>query len=466
MFISTRFLQMAAVALALAGCASTAQPPAAAQSTSLSPSSSAPPAAVQPKAAEHSITQATALAGPAATEARIRAYADELASQRGLDASRVQALLDTARYQEAAVRLMAPPAPAPGASKPMRSWQRYRDRFVEPIRIRGGVRFMEDNAALLAQAEQRYGVPPAIITAIIGVETLYGRDMGSFRVLDALATLAFDYPDPKREDRIAMFRGQLADLVELSLAGALDGAQIRGSFAGAIGLPQFMPGSIKRYAVDGDGNGKIDLMTSTADAIMSVANFLVEHGWRPGLPVFAPVTLPADPAALVEGGITPTRDWAGLQAAGASVKGAGRQAAWQQAPLGVIDLKEEAAGTVQYRTGTPNFFALTHYNRSYFYATSVADLAQAVLREEARQQARAAAAAAAAAKAASEAAAAPQATAGQPVSRTVPQPASKPAAPPLSAPVSEPASEPVNAPASKPVTKPVPQTGSNTPVDR
>ena len=418
MFISTRFLQMAGLTMLLAGCAGTGPSSGGGQAfastspsgpsagpsagTSTAPGSAAPATTVPPqggtaapKVAEHRNSQAVQPAGAADTEMRIRAYADELARQRGLEARRVQALLDTARYNASAVRLMAPPAPAADGSKPQRSWQGYRQRFVEPIRIRGGLRFMQDNAALLARAERQYGVPAAIVTAIIGVETLYGRHMGNFRSLDALASLAFDYPDPSREDRIKLFRDQLGDLVELSLNNQVD-AQVRGSFAGAIGLPQFMPGSIKRYAVDGDGDGRIDLVGSTADAVMSVANFLVEHGWQRGLPVFAPVQLPADAAGLVDGGITPARDWAGLAAAGARARSAGKQP-WQDAPLGVVDLAEEAAGTVQYRTGTPNFFALTHYNRSYFYASSVADLSEALLQAEARQQQQAAQAAAAAA---------------------------------------------------------------------
>ncbi|MEI2417356.1 lytic murein transglycosylase B [Orrella sp. JC864] len=389
MFISLRFLQMAGMGLILAGCASTAPPARSAGEfpppDTQAPVRPAPPpdagAPAAPKVAEHRPGQAAQPAGAAETEMRVRAYAGELARQRGLDEQRVQAVLDTARYNASVVRLMAPPRPAADGSKPLRSWQGYRQRFVDPIRIRGGVRFMQDNAALLARAEQRYGVPAAIITAIIGVETVYGRYMGSFRSLDALATLAFDYPDPSREDRIKLFRDQLADLVELALAGEVD-PHVQGSHAGAIGLPQFMPGSIKRYAVDGDGDGRIDLVNSTADAIMSVANFLIEHGWQPGLPVFAPVQLPPQAGALVDGGITPTRDWQNLAAAGARSRQDGRQP-WQDAPLGVVDLADEPTGTVQYRTGTPNFFALTHYNRSYFYASSVADLAEALLQAEA-----------------------------------------------------------------------------------
>src|SRR3546814_296763 len=143
-------------------------------------------------------------------------------------------------------------------------------------------------------------------------------------------------------------------------------------------MPQFVPGSIKRYAVDGDRDGHIDLANSVADSVMSVGNFLAEHGWLRAVPVFVPVILPADPSALASGGLQPTQTWTTLQAAGARLAPGTQSDGWFDRPLGVIDLQEEARGTVQYRTATPNFFALTQYNRSYFYATAVADLATAV----------------------------------------------------------------------------------------
>jgi len=301
----------------------------------------------------------------------MQAYASTLATERNLPLDQVLDILAQAHHNDTVARLIGP---TPAGKKVWRSWQTYRDRFVEPTRIRMGVEFYNENQAVLARASQRFGVPASIITAIIGVETLYGRDMGNFRVLDALRTLAFDYPDPNKPERAAMFRNQLSDFITLSLQNKLD-AQVKGSYAGAIGLPQFMPGSIMRYAIDGDGDGRIDLQHSTPDAVMSVANFLVEHGWVRDLPVFAPVVLPGDPAALVDGGLTPTLGWPALQQAKARLTRSDAGDAWRTQPLGVIDLAEERRGTVQYRTATPNFFALTQYNRSYFYATAVADLA-------------------------------------------------------------------------------------------
>jgi len=220
-------------------------------------------------------------------------------------------------------------------------------------------------------------VPPSIIVAIIGIETVYGRYTGDHRVLDTLATLGFRYPDPNRPERQAMFREQLADLIVLDHRGELDARVVEGSFAGAMGLPQFMPGSLMRYAVDGDGDGRVDLAGNTDDAIASVAAFLRAHGWVRDVPVFAPVVLPAGAARLAQDGLKPESDWAALKAAGARALPGGGQA-WQAQALGVIDLRDEIRGTHDVRCATPNFFAITHYNRSYFYAASVADLAHEI----------------------------------------------------------------------------------------
>jgi membrane-bound lytic murein transglycosylase B len=306
----------------------------------------------------------------------LQQFGVELAASRQLSEAKVLGLIDEARYNPTVIRIVTPPAA--GQPRVPRSWATYRGRFVEPIRINQGRAFMQQYANELDRATKRYGVPQNIIAAIIGVETLYGKSQGNFRVLDALASLGFDYPNPNRPDRAAMFRGQFADLIELDLAGKLDARNIKGSYAGAIGIPQFMPGSIKRFAVSATGSNSIDLSHNMSDAIMSVANFLVEHGWQRGLPVFAPVALPASADKLVDGGLKANLDWPQLRGAGATLAAGAKETAWARAPLGVIDLPEEAAGRVELRTATPNFFAITQYNRSYFYAASVADLAQAL----------------------------------------------------------------------------------------
>ncbi|MBV6272223.1 lytic murein transglycosylase B [Alcaligenaceae bacterium CGII-47] len=298
-------------------------------------------------------------------------FAKETAQARDIPLQDIRALLGVARLNETAIRLMQP-----STTRIQRSWVTYRKRNVDPIRIRRGVAFWKAHQNDLTRASQTYGVPPSIIVAIIGIETVYGQYTGSYRVLDTLTTLGFRYPDKGRPERQQMFREQLADLIQLDHKGQLDAYTVEGSFAGAMGLPQFMPGSLMNFAADGDGDGKIDLQGNTADAIASVARFLRLHGWEPALPVFAPITLPAQAAALVKGGLVPDMSWDQLQQAGARISAqAHAGSAWQRYPLGVIDLLDEPRKLNEYRSATPNFFAITHYNRSYFYAAAVADLA-------------------------------------------------------------------------------------------
>lgn len=375
MFICRRLLQLGTLSALLAGCSTTAptaphslaaQPAATTANTAIRIGPSTPtPGSDLPDDAPATLTATGAL------RPEVRSFVEELAAQRQLPLNPMVKALEGSRYNATVSRLIAP---SPPGKKIWRSWLTYRSRFVEPKRIGWGVDFYNENRDLLNQAAQRFGVPAPIIASIIGVETLYGRNMGNFRVLDALATLAFDYPDPNKPERATMFRGQLADFLTLVMKDKLD-LETRGSYAGAIGMPQFMPTSIMHYAVDGDDNGHIDLTNNTRDAIMSVGSFLAQHGWQRGLPVFAPVVLPADPTALVDGGLDPKQSWNTLTAAGARLQPGASATGWGGQPLGVVDLVEEARGTAQYRVGTPNFFALTKYNRSYFYATSVADLA-------------------------------------------------------------------------------------------
>ncbi|MGY6273199.1 lytic murein transglycosylase B [Achromobacter denitrificans] len=374
MFICRRLLQLGILSAALAGCTTTA--PTASSPTSL-PATATPSAPVRigpstpTLGAEFPDDGPAALGANGALRPEIRSFVETLAAERQLPLDPMVAALESSRYNATVARLIAP---SPPGKKIWRSWLTYRSRFVEPKRIGWGVDFYNENRDLLNQAAQRFGVPAPIIASIIGVETLYGRNMGNFRVLDALTTLAFDYPDPAKPERATMFRGQLADFLTLAMQDRLD-LETRGSYAGAIGMPQFMPTSVMHYAVDGDDNGHIDLSNNTRDAIMSVGSFLSQHGWQRGLPVFAPVALPADPAPLVDGGLEPRQSWNTLSAAGARLLPGASGDGWTGQPLGVVDLVEEARGTAQYRVGTPNFFALTKYNRSYFYATSVADLA-------------------------------------------------------------------------------------------
>ena len=294
-------------------------------------------------------------------------WAQALEAQRNIPVAYTTELLQNATYNATAAKLMSP---SKGRIK--KSWVTYRNRFVEPIRIREGLAFWRNHAETLAKAEQQYGIPASILVAIIGVETLYGKYTGDFNVLEVLSTLGFSYPDDSRPERGELFRNQLADLIYLDQAGILDASAVEGSFAGAMGLPQFMPGSLLRYARDGDNDGKISLHDSIADVSASIANFLIEHGWSVGQPPFLNIPLPSQPDKLVTGGLEATLHWNDLY----PNQSAPNQLA--SVPLGIVNLVDEPRGTVEYRIATPSFFSITHYNRSYFYATSVVELANAL----------------------------------------------------------------------------------------
>lgn len=318
-----------------------------------------------------------------------QAFSRELAAARGLPHDAIEAALAQARYNDTVARLMVP-AKSAGDRPRVRNWPAYRARFVEPVRIRDGLTFWREHRAILDAAEQRYGVPASVIVAIIGVETVYGRNMGNFRVLDALYTLAFAYPPHAPRDRSPFFREELAEYLAMTLSSGIDPTALRGSYAGAIGIPQFMPGSIRRYAVSTGAGAVPDLVNNPHDAIMSVANYLAGHGWQAGHPIFPPARLPPEPARLVDHGLEPRLTWEQLASAGARYQDttdsrrpgliatahAAPVPAWLNAPIGVINLENTPAGTTEYRIAGKNFFVITQYNRSYFYAASVADLAQ------------------------------------------------------------------------------------------
>ena len=302
-------------------------------------------------------------------------YIDALVAREGFARDSLIRLFADARYSATAARLMMP-----AAVNVRRDWNVYRARFVEPVRLGSGFKFWDDNVALLERAEREFGVPPEIVVGILGVETVYGRNTGSFRVIDALTTLAFDYPDTGR-DRSAFFREQLTDALILARNGMNDVSALRGSYAGAIGMPQFMPGSILRYAVDYDGDGRIDLVRSTADIIGSVANFLERHGWIRDLATHVPLmrAQELDPLqaasidSMVSAGSVPSLTYADLMSAGFVATSSP-----PEAPLALIDLPSggDAGGIpiVGYLAGTQNFHVITRYNRSYFYAFSVIEL--------------------------------------------------------------------------------------------
>ncbi len=303
------------------------------------------------------------------------AFVREVAARRHIDEAWLRASVNQARFNAAVQRLMTPRTGPAG----IKNWRAYRSRFVEPIRIRAGLRFWNENEATLARAEQTYGVPAEIIVGIIGVETIYGQQMGNFSVVDALATLAFDYPSnhPRLAERTKYFRGELEQFLTTAYLNNANPFDTQGSYAGAMGLPQFMPTSWANYAVDFDGDGKINLFTSKADAIGSVANYFVGHGWQRGMPAYYDMQLnstPAQLATLLEPDIKPSFSAAEMAGNGVQIAAPGNN---HNGPLALIELKNGDANT-QYVAGTQNFYTITRYNWSSFYAMSVIELGQAI----------------------------------------------------------------------------------------
>jgi membrane-bound lytic murein transglycosylase B len=345
-------------------------PPALPTPAVVAPAASAPAEAPEPPPQAALPASGVPAPGRYAERSEVQAFARDVA-QRHPELGTVADTLAQAQYQPTVARLIMPAA-TPAA----KNWTAYRARFVEPKRIQAGVQFATAQAAALQAAEQRWGVPASIIAAIIGVETFYGRNTGNYRALDALATLAFDFPTG-RSDRSTFFRDELEALLLLSQREGQPVASYVGSYAGALGLPQFMPSSWLRYAVDFDGDGRIDLLGSPVDAIGSVANFLAAHGWQPGLPSrYGAAPPPPGPALdqLLGPDILPSFRADEMQQLGAVLAPEGKSA---PGLLALVELKNGDA-TPTYIAGTQNFYVLTRYNRSSYYALSIVDLAQAI----------------------------------------------------------------------------------------
>lgn len=340
----------------------------------------------------------------AATEARFSQNLNQLITQvaqnQGIPQASLELGFSDAKTIPSIRKLVLPPS---GTFK--KNWVAYRKRFIEPVRLKAGKAFWEQNQAFLSKVEQESGVPAEVIVSIIGIETIYGRQTGNFRVKDVLSTLAFSYPDtPNKISREQLFKDQLQELIlmcwtegggSLPANNSKQGLnQIRfnaclnqnSSYAGAIGLPQFMPSSIRSFAVDGDGDGHIDLKQSPKDAIASVANFMRKHGWQPGMPIYFPVQEGAISEArvladgepqlkysvqeLIAKGIL-TKEQGDLQVGGVE----------PQSKALIVDLPypdKDGNDQVRYVVGLNNFLTIVQYNRSYFYAQSVAEYAEAL----------------------------------------------------------------------------------------
>ena len=300
-------------------------------------------------------------------------FADGMAERRGVDAAWVRAALAQARFVPSVVRYIMP-APA-GAEK---NWAAYRARFVERVRIKAGAAFWKANEHWLGMAEDLYGVAPEIVVGIVGVESLYGRQMGNFRIIDALATLSFDFPDG-RTDRSAFFKDELENWFVLCQSEGVEPLAWKGSYAGAIGMAQFMPSSFNKYAVDLDGDGHVNLHHSAADVIGSVANYLAEFGWKRGLAVRFDVKPPQDlemRAALLAADVLPTFTVAEMADQGVILP---PTASAVDSALALVELQNGDAAP-SYVAGTANFYAITRYNRSSYYAMAVVSLGEAVRR--------------------------------------------------------------------------------------
>jgi membrane-bound lytic murein transglycosylase B len=251
----------------------------------------------------------------------------------------------------------------------VKPWSEYRPMFITDARIARGVDFWRQHEAVLARAEREYGVPAQVIVAIIGVETFFGRNTGNFRVIDALSTLSFDYPP-----RAAFFRKELREFFLLARDEQLDPLTLKGSYAGAMGLPQFMPSSFRAYAVDFDGDGHINIWTDPDDAIGSVASYFKQHGWVAGESVVSRASVSGQ--QVDEGlspGIDPVKNVAQLRALGWSSHDALRD------DLPVTAFRLQGADGPEYWLGLKNFYAITRYNRSVMYAMAVHQLSESLV---------------------------------------------------------------------------------------
>lgn len=285
--------------------------------------------------------------------------ADRLDGTAGLERDKMKSWFRDAKIQTKIIDAMNRPAER-------LSWHRYQSLFVNPASINGGIRFLKQHAQILARAEERFGVPAEIIVAIIGIETRYGKVLGSLRVLDSLVTLSVEYPR-----RSKFFSSELEHFMQLAAEQGLDPLSVKGSYAGAMGIPQFMPSSYRSYAVDFDGDGRADLLNSVADAIGSAANYLARHHWRPNAAIVTRVlNAPEGLDALVTRKLSPNSALSSVTALNVPVSGGADD------KVGVMRFEGKLGP--DYRLGHHNFFVITRYNRSQNYAMSVFELAEQI----------------------------------------------------------------------------------------
>lgn len=329
----------------------------------------------KPKSKSPKATATSPAAGPTYTKRQdVNEWAEQMAKSSQLDVKWVKAQLAQARFIPSIPKLILPPTQI---SK--KNWNAYQARFIEPKRIQAGVQFWKENQSTLDRAEQTFGVPPWLVVGIIGVETFYGQHTGNFRTLDALSTLTFDFPKehPRATERQAFFSKELAQFLMLAHKEKVKPSSIKGSYAGALGLPQFMPSSWAKFAVDFDDDQHIDLFANKVDVIGSVANYFKAFQWQSGMPTHYPVTFNRellDMDALMAPDILPSFSSANFVAKGAVIDG---EALAHKGPLALIELLN-GDDPPSYVAGTENFYAITRYNWSSYYAMAVIELGQAV----------------------------------------------------------------------------------------
>lgn len=309
----------------------------------------------------------------------VRAFLQGLSAQKNIPFEWLESEVRVARYSPLSERYTTPRPHANKKTTPEKNFRLYERNLVDRERISRGVEFLEENRAVFERIEAETGVSRYAVTAIIGIESIYGRNMGSFRVLDALMTLSFDYTR-----RAKYYRAELANFLEFCWLEKTEPVSVTGSFAGAMGLGQFMPSSLKAYGRDGDGDGRIDVVGNDADGIASVANFLLVHGWVRGeRPLYRVAATPEIFSATASGGIK-THTTAG-ELLRAGVKPMEPLPLKDSEPALLVDLpwvKSNNERGVDYFMGTGSFAAILRYNRSYFYAAAVSFLADELEEKE------------------------------------------------------------------------------------
>jgi membrane-bound lytic murein transglycosylase B len=364
-------LTVAALSLALTACATQSPPP---KPAAIASASAADPAAGSAVPAAPTLLPKVPqpperpVAPPAVTDAaipreqRIAAFVDYTAQTYGVDRQRIHDMLAQAEYKQSIIDAITRPAEA------VKPWRDYRTIFMTQARIDGGRAFYLENRDALDRVAAQTGVPAEYIVAIIGVETFYGRNTGSYRVLDALYTLAFDHPK-----RAPFFAGELAQLFALTAQESqLDLPLLKGSYAGAMGMGQFMPSSYRLWAKDGDRDGRRDLLTHKPDVFASIANYFVVHGWERDAPVVARANFDAQQPEFVPENLEPVHPLQALAARGY------RPMAGEPVAAGATVVNLDGDAGREYWLGYRNYYVITRYNRSPMYALAVHQLAREI----------------------------------------------------------------------------------------